>query len=173
MTGLAQAAEPTLRNAPGALVQTTKLLRVARPGLRLANPTLHLLNQAVPPALGFLHTTQPELPRINQATRVASPLVTYLAPRACGISQAAQWDDFQNVGTSYTHYIQFVVRSTSGVIVGAPGALSPAVSDPYTGPCLNATTSSTGPIIRTPEQQVALLHSLGYQEQTTTAPGNN
>lgn len=162
VTGFARAAEPTLVAAPGALGATTRLLQSAQPGLRSANATLALLHRAVDPTLRFLHTTRPELPRINSTFSDATPVIKYVAPRACGITDTMDgWSDFMNLGDTSNHFIRFTVAQTTGIFTGSPGALGPAFTSQYPGPC-NGTVGEVGGNLQTPEQQVAHLNSVGF-----------
>jgi virulence factor Mce-like protein len=150
--GLAQAATPTLSAAPAALNQTSALLNTAQPGLRNADATLHLASRAVNPALTFLQTAQPALPMINSALSSVLPTVQYVAPRACGLSDAfTGWSDMMKFGTAYSNFIRFTITTTD-VVAGLPGA--PQYSIPYPGPC-NGNVGEAGGPKPTPEQQVA------------------
>lgn len=147
--GLARAAVPTLAAAPGALTQTASLLSVAKPGLREANATLHLLSNAVDPTVGFLKTAQPELPRINLAISDLLPTVSYLAPRACGLSNAfTGWSEMMKYGTDYDNFIRFTVAKDSSLVSGEGNDLT----SPYPGPCVDGGGPMGGPY-GTPEQQ--------------------
>jgi virulence factor Mce-like protein len=151
LQGFATAATPTLTAAPAALNQTTALLSDAQPGLRNADATLHLAARAVSPTLTFLQTAQPALPQINSAIADVQPTVQYLAPRACGLSDALSgWADVLRWGTPYQNYIQFTVTETSTLVTGTPNA--PVLSSPYPGPCVGAVGEAGGPR-PTPEQQ--------------------
>jgi hypothetical protein len=150
--GLAQAATPTLSAAPAALNQTSALLNTAQPGLRNADATLHLASRAVNPALTFLQTAQPALPMINSALSSVLPTVEYVAPRACGLSDAfTGWSDMMKFGTAYSNFIRFTITETD-LVAGLPGA--PQYSIPYPGPC-NGNVGEAGGPKPTPEQQVA------------------
>jgi phospholipid/cholesterol/gamma-HCH transport system substrate-binding protein len=151
LQGFATAATPTLTAAPAALKQTAALLHDAQPGLRNADATLHLAARAVSPTLTFLQTAQPALPQINGAITDVLPTVRYLAPRACGLSDALSgWADVLRWGTPYQNYIQFTVTETSSIVTGQPNA--PVLSNPYPGPCVGAVGEAGGPR-PTPEQQ--------------------
>jgi ABC-type transporter Mla subunit MlaD len=150
--GLAQAATPTLSAAPAALGQTSALLDAAKPGLHNADATLKLAARAVNPTLTFLQTAQPALPMINDALASVLPTVRYVAPRACGLSDAfTGWSDMMKFGTSYDNFIRFTITETD-LVAGLPGA--PLFSNPYPGPCSGDVGEAGGPL-PTPEQQVA------------------
>ncbi|HWF53910.1 MAG TPA: MlaD family protein [Solirubrobacteraceae bacterium] len=147
--GLAQAAVPTLAAAPGALNQTASLLSVAKPGLRAANATLHDLSNAVDPTVSFLKTAQPELPRINQAITDLLPTVSYLGPRACGLSNAfTGWSEMMKYGNDFNNFIRFTVAKDSTIVSDT----GPVLASPYPGPCVNGGGPMGGPY-GTPEQQ--------------------
>jgi virulence factor Mce-like protein len=151
--GLAQAATPTLAAAPAALNETTALLRDAGPSLRSANATLHLVQGAVTPTLGFLQTAQPALPQINQALASTLPVVRYVAPRSCGLSDAfTGWSEIMKFGTAYDNFIHFTITETSSIVAGQPNA--PVLSNPYPGPC-QGSVGEAGGARQTPEQEVA------------------
>jgi ABC-type transporter Mla subunit MlaD len=150
--GLAQAATPTLSAAPAALNQTTALLGTAQPGLRNLGSTLQLAQRAVNPTLTFLQTAHPALPMINSALSSVLPIVSYVAPRACGLSDAfTGWSWMMKFGTAFNNFIRFTITETD-LIAGLPGA--PLFSIPYPGPCNGSVGEAGGPK-PTPEQQVA------------------
>ncbi len=150
--GLAQAAKPTLLNAPGALRATTAMLAAARPGLRNANTTLQLAQKAVTPTLTFLETAQPVLPQIDDAAADLLPTVDYVAPRACGLSTAMTgWSEMMKWGTAYDNFIRFTADET-GPIAGS--TIAAPLTSPYPGPC-TAAGNESGQLLQTPEQQVA------------------
>jgi ABC-type transporter Mla subunit MlaD len=152
--GLATAVTPTLTAAPAALNQTAALLHEAQPGLRNANVTLHLAAGAVTPTLTFLQTAQPALPPINSALSDVLPTVEYVAPRACGLSDAfTGWSEVLKWGTPYDNFIRFTVTETGSILAGQPHA--PVLSSPYPGPCVGG-VGEAGGARRTPEQQVSL-----------------
>jgi ABC-type transporter Mla subunit MlaD len=151
--GLAHVATPTLAAAPTALHETTALLREAGPDLRSANATLHLAQRAVSPTLSFLQTTQPAFPPINHALASALPVVRYVAPRSCGLSDAfTGWSEIMKYGTAYDNFIRFTITETSTIVTGQPGA--PSLSTPYPAPCQGSVGEAGGPR-QTPEQEVA------------------
>jgi ABC-type transporter Mla subunit MlaD len=151
--GLAQAATPTLAAAPAALDETTALLRDAGPGLHSANATLRLARGAVSPTLSFLQTAQPAFSQINQALASALPVVRYVAPRSCGLSDAfTGWSEIMKFGTAYDNFLHFTITETSSIVVGQPGA--PVLSNPYPAPC-QGSVGEAGGARQTPEQQVA------------------
>ncbi len=151
--GLAQAATPTLAAAPAALNETTALLRDAGPGLRSANATLHLARGAVSPTLSFLKTAQPAFSQINQALASALPVVQYVAPRSCGLSDAfTGWSEIMKFGTAYDNFIRFTITETGSVLAGQPGADD--LSNPYPAPC-DGSVGEAGGARQTPEQEVA------------------
>jgi virulence factor Mce-like protein len=151
--GLAQAATPTLAAAPAALNETTALVRDAGPSLRSTNATLHLARGAVSPTLAFLQTAQPALPQINQTLASTLPVVRYVAPRSCGLSDAfTGWSNIMKFGTAYDNFIRFTITETSSIVAGQPGA--PVLSNPYPAPC-QGSVGEAGGARPTPEQEVA------------------
>jgi hypothetical protein len=150
--GLAQAAPATLAVAPAALNETTALLRDAEPGLRNAYATLRLAQRAVSPTLGFLHTAQPALPEIDQAMASLLPVVRYVAPRSCGLSDVSMWSPWMKFGTSLNNWIRFTVAESSSIVAGAKNA--PVLSTPYPSPC-HGSVGEGGGARPTPEQQAA------------------
>jgi ABC-type transporter Mla subunit MlaD len=151
--GLAKAAVPTLNAAPAALNQTSALLTVARPGLRNANATLHLAAHAVGPTLTFLQTAQPALPMIDDALADVLPTIKYVAPRACGLSDAfTGWSEYMKWGTAYDNFIRFTITPTGSIVSGQPDAS--VLSNPYPGPCVGS-VGEAGGARQTPEQQVS------------------
>jgi ABC-type transporter Mla subunit MlaD len=147
--GLARAAVPTLAAAPGALHQTALLLATAKPGLSAANATLHYLGNAVDPAVSFLRTTQPELPRVNLAMADLLPTVKYVAPRSCALSTAfTGWSEVMKLGTAYDNFIRFTLTETQNLLANQGTALTSA----YPGPCVNG-ADVVGAPLGTPEQQ--------------------
>jgi ABC-type transporter Mla subunit MlaD len=151
--GFATAATPTLAAAPAALNQTTALLHDAQPGLRNANATLHLADRAVAPTLTFLQTAQPALAPINNALTNVLPTVQYVAPRACGLSDAfTGWSDVLKWGTSYDNFIRFTVTETGSIVAGQPNA--PVLSNPYPAPCVG-NVGEAGGARQTPEQMAS------------------
>jgi ABC-type transporter Mla subunit MlaD len=138
--GLALAATPTLAVAPAALNETTALLQDAQPGLRNADATLKLAHKAVSPALKFLTTAKTALPDLNKALADALPIVTYVGPRACGLTDAMSgWAGVMRYGTAYDNFIRFTITPSGSILAGqAPlpgrGVLVP--STPYPGPCV-------------------------------------
>jgi ABC-type transporter Mla subunit MlaD len=151
--GLAQAATPTLSAAPAALNQTSALLTDAQPGLRNADATLHLAARAVDPTLTFLQTAQPALPMIDDALAYVLPTVEYVAPRACGLSDAfTGWSEYMKWGTAYDNFIRFTITPTGSIVSGQPDAS--VLSNPYPGPCVGS-VGEAGGARQTPEQQVS------------------
>jgi virulence factor Mce-like protein len=150
--GLAQAATPTLSAAPAALNQTSALLDAAQPGLRNLDATLGLADRAVNPTLTFLQTAQPALPMLDRAFTSVLPTVKYVAPRACGLSDAfTGWAWMMKLGTAFNNFIRFTITETD-VVAGLPNA--PLHSIPYPGPCNGGVGEAGGPK-PTPEQMVA------------------
>jgi len=149
--GLAQAAIPTLAVAPAALNETTGLLRDAQPGLHNLNPTLHLGRRAVSPTLAFLHTAQPALPQIDSAIASLLPVVRYVAPRSCGLSDVAMWSPWMKFGTQLNNWIRFTIADGSSPVAGAK---TPVLTTPYPGPC-HGGIGEGGRVGPTPEEQAA------------------
>jgi ABC-type transporter Mla subunit MlaD len=152
--GLARNAEPALRLAPAALEQTTALLDQARPGLRGLRGTLGFAHRAVTPALVFLQSARGVLPDVDRAIRSALPIVTYVAPRSCGLSDAfTGWSEMMKWGTDVNNFIRFTVTETGTVLTGQRTVNLP--STPYPGPC-HGHVGEAGWERQTPEQQAAV-----------------
>jgi ABC-type transporter Mla subunit MlaD len=152
VTGLAQAAVPTLGLAPGALDATTALLHHAEPGLRGLNATLKFAHRAIPPTLTFLTTADPVLPEANRALKYGLPIVQQVAPRACGITALSTgWSGMMKWGTDYENFIRFTIHDVTGIATG----LTNFPVNPYPGPCVGDYSPVTGAIRQTPEQMVA------------------
>jgi ABC-type transporter Mla subunit MlaD len=153
VNGLAQAAIPTLSNAPGALDATTSLLNHAQPGLRGLGGTLQLAHNAVPPTLSFLTAVDPALPDINRAMNNGRPIVQQVAPRACGLSDAfTGWSQMMKWGTAVDNFIRFSVTPASTILTGQNTVTNP--STPYPTPCVGQ-VGTRGGAGQTPEQQLA------------------
>ena len=142
-TQFAAAARVTLAHAPATLRDTVTLLSGARVPLRNLSSTLGLAQTAVPPTLSLLKAIPPALPTLNTALNDFSPLLGYLGPRACEISNGfTGWADTMKWGDGAINYIQFnlveersiVAGSTAPIIGSTPGT---DLTNPYPGPCVN------------------------------------
>jgi hypothetical protein len=146
LRAFAQASLPPLRVAPGALRETTGMLRTARTSVPPVNRTLHLADAAVAPTLKLLTSARKAAPWIDGALKAALPNVEELAPRRCDIVRMVRnWQNMFAFGEPKAHG-----GNTLAVDVASPGQSSfggnrpgidkldvPYLVDAYPGPCVS------------------------------------
>jgi ABC-type transporter Mla subunit MlaD len=138
LTQFAATATPVLQAAPPALDNTSALLSEATPGVRAADKTLGLLNRAVAPTLGLLHTVQPALPFIDETMSDTNGILQTLGPRACDLESFHNWADIMQSGDQTGHILRLDLILSASSLAGQGGTapVTPApLQDAYPAPC--------------------------------------
>lgn len=136
LSGLSQRARPMLAAAPAALRQTSALLRESREGLRLTDDTLERARKAVGPTLQLLAQVRPALPRLDELTAAAAPLVRTLGAYGCDVIRFGdQWGAMQNFGNSAGGVLRFNIASGGPETVYGQPTASNTPRRPYPEPC--------------------------------------
>ncbi|WP_205697395.1 MlaD family protein [Conexibacter sp. SYSU D00693] len=136
----ARRAQPVLRDAPGALRSTDRMIGSANRHVEDLRRTLRLGRAATDPALRLLRATRDVLPRVSTATAALRPVVLELAPRRCDMLLLTDnWSSMLSNGANGQNVLRLAVttagfNSISGFV--DPKATLPGTArNPYPAPC--------------------------------------
>jgi ABC-type transporter Mla subunit MlaD len=140
LSGFSARARPLLAAAPGALRQTSALLRESREGLNLADDTLGRAGKAVDPTLRLLAAVRPALPRLDGLTTAATGLVTSLGAYGCDLIRFGDlWGEMQHFGNAAGGVLRFNVVSPGVESVYGATTAATQPKDAYPAPCQRPT----------------------------------
>jgi virulence factor Mce-like protein len=140
LAGFSARARPLLAAAPGALRQTSALLRESHHGLTLADDTLARAGKAVDPTLRLLAAVRPALPRLDGLTAAATALVQSLGAYGCDLMRFGDyWGEMQHFGNAAGGVLRFNVVAPQAESFYGATKVSAQPKEAYPTPCKRPT----------------------------------